>query len=257
MRCLPFSVVFLALGCSVFPETAPMVGADTGGAAGVGGTAGLGGTVNTGGAGGSGNSGGSSGAATGGAGGAAGCPAKNLTLSASRDTFIVSSPPKSTHGSEDFILIRAGSSNGTSRGLVGFDFDAVPTSASVSQATLEFRVTLNEGAVFELGAYRVKRHWNESASWDRYDSNSDWSQSGGDYEAVSAQTAVDKSTGVVSLDLTGDVTKVLDGSFQNEGWLLKPVSASGLSGERLELGSRERGSPDERPKLRLTYTDCN
>lgn len=260
-RVLLFSIGLPCAACSLFPDTAPRLGADAG-SGGIAGTTPTGGTAGTAGAGGASGSGGTGGSA-GDAGGAAGCGGQQtLTLDASRDTYIGSTPPTANHGAESILELLTFTASSGQRALVGFDLGktTLPAGAKLQKATLRLRVLLNEGATQDLGAHRLQKGWTEGgATWAKYDGSASWLKNGGDFLPPSSQVAVGPATKIgdtLDWDVTPDVAGVLEGALANEGWLVKPLVDDPLDGEKLHFVSREGADPVARPKLELVYVVC-
>jgi hypothetical protein len=237
-------------GCSLFPDTPPRVGQDGG----------AGGTVQTGGAAGSGGTAGGGGAAgtagEAGQAGAAGSCAKPEPLGATADTYILSNPPNSMHGSEAYIEVSAKSSSAASRALVRFDLSVIPSTAQVVSATLELGVVSDGAADQDVGVHHVLQDWTEEANWQKFDGSSNWNTPGGDVGATVDHVVVAASTAagtVVTWDVTDDVKGVLGGSLADTGWMLLDENPSQLNGELLRFSSRDAVDPGARPKLTVVY----
>jgi hypothetical protein len=270
----------------LFPDTAPQVADDAGsggvaasggtgltaGTAGAGGVAGTGGTVSGGGSSGGGVggtvagggaggtvAGGGTGGASGGTGGTAGCTGpQTLTVEASRDTYIVNTPPGSTHGAEVILEIATWNPFAGHRVLVAFNLGAstLPAGATLQKATLKLKVLLNDGVAQDLGAHRLTKPWTEAASWNKFDGTTVWGKEGGDFLGPTAQVAAGPTVKVgdtLSWDVTPDVAGVLGGSLGNDGWLIKPLVDDPLNGEKLQFASHQAADPVGRPKLELLY----
>ncbi len=246
----------LVAGCSLFPETPPLVGQDAGGGAGSGGAAGLAGGAGIGGVAGLAGSGGVAGADA----GDAGCgPPQTVILGASADAYIVTTPPNMPHGSETFLELQAFAPTTGHRSLVRFDLASVPAGASVQSATLKLKLVLNEGASHDVGVHQAMRDWTEGASWTKYDGSNSWANGGEfasvpvDFQVVDDNTAVGT---VVEWNVTSDVAGFVSGTLASFGWLLKDENDNALNGELLQFASREAANPVDRPKLEIKYVVC-
>lgn len=238
-----------AAGCSLYPDTAPVV--DAAGGAGSGGT----GATAGGGASGSGGAGGNSGAAQGGSGGVVCASPQTLELDAEADAFVASNQPATTHGAEDMLEL---SPNGSRRVVARFALaSALGSASAIQSARLDLTVIENKDFAETLVAHRLTRVWDEGlVTWDTAEEGVSWTVPGGDFEILgSAATSVELTTGVgakVSFDLTDEIRGFLDGT-QNEGWLVKVNAQTGQNSDRLRFASRESARIDDRPKLVISF----
>jgi hypothetical protein len=253
--------ITLLVGCSVFPDAAPRIGLDAGGAGASGSAGAAGASGSAGAAGGAAGASGSAGAAGGAAGasGSAGCPGQVILLEPSADTYIVNVPPLSVHGTKPLLEIRTYNQYAATRALVRFD--DLPAGAVVVRATLSLLLSVNEGGVHQVGAHRAQRDWAENtASWNKYDGVTDWSKPGADFAlGPTAVVTVDDSTPIgarLEWDVTSDVEQFFAGAQMNYGWVLRDDNDTELSGQRLNFPSREAAQPGDRPALRIEIEDC-
>ena len=139
----------------------------------------------------------------------------------------------------------------TARAFVQFDLSSIPSSATVSEATLRlFYDGCDSDPDVDVGIFEVMSSWAESTlSW-----NTQPSFAGSAEDIVSLACA--GATGVyVEWDITGLVQDWVSGSASNHGVAMKAVEEVGDSGRLLaEFGSRE-GTIGEQPKLVVSYTD--
>ncbi|NNJ95331.1 MAG: DNRLRE domain-containing protein [Halobacteria archaeon] len=159
--------------------------------------------------------------------------------------------------------LRVTSSSGSPRNsLVQFDLAAIPVGARVISAQLQLYHTITEtpGADAGVSVHRVSRDWVEGtksgagtadgASWDTWNGTNAWSTAGGDYDpAAVASSAITDATGDwESWDITSLAQGWLDGTFANNGLLLKGIGTVAVS-----LASKEDADPTLHPKLNITY----
>lgn len=231
----------------------------TAGAAGFGGQAGGAGGVG-------GTGGGGQGGGPAGSGGqppdASGCGGdQSLTFAAVADTYLQNTPPNQTNGQAEFLQVLAFNAFAGNRALVRFEFESsLPAGAEILDAALVLRLVLHQPASHELGVYRLTRSWVEAeATWSKPATSGAWSTPGGDFASATATLAIDASFmvgGVVSWDVTSDVTAFFDGSLSNHGWLLKHANDTAMNGEALRFGARESTTASERPQLTISYRVC-
>jgi hypothetical protein len=140
----------------------------------------------------------------------------------------------------------------TARTFARFDLSSIPSSATVSEATLRL---FYDGCDFgpdevDVGIYKVKSSWTESTlSW-----NTQPSFVGIAEDVMSLACA--GATGVyVEWDITDLVQDWVSGSASNRGVVVKAAAEVGEGGRLLaEFVSRE-GATGERPQLVVSYID--
>jgi hypothetical protein len=174
------------------------------------------------------------------------------TLPATADSWVDGQNPGSTlGGSESTLWVVDYTSPRTARSFVRFNLSSIPSSATISQATLRL---FYDGCDFgpaqaDVGVYQVTSPWEESTlSWNTQPS---FSGVGEDVVSLGCSGA----TGVyVEWDITGLVRDWVGGSAANRGVVVKATSETG-EGARLHagFGSRERAI-GQQPKLLVSYT---
>ena len=146
--------------------------------------------------------------------------------------------------------------------LVQFDLPAIPAGARVLSAELQLYHNYTDTAGADAGAdvHRVNRDWVEGtkagtgtadgATWDTWDGSSAWTTAGGDYDASAvAGSSITAATGDwASWDITTLAQGWLDGSFPNNGLLLK-----GTGTVNVGFASKENTDPALHPRLNITY----
>jgi len=182
-----------------------------------------------------------------------------ITISTNADTYI--SNGNSNEGTRTFLRVRR---TGDTRTLVRFDQAAINAAVSggtLQSATLRFFIEDNSeswGTGREIDTHRVLQNWTELGAThncpiDTNTSNgsADCAVQWGGGNFVSLATAsylqTDGLVGLVSLDVTADVSAFIGGT-NNFGWIVKKrdESASGT----IEYTSRE-GTANQEPKLIL------
>lgn len=178
--------------------------------------------------------------------------AGSVTMQVAADTYVTAAAADREHGRATTLQV---SKSGPSRALVSFDLSpltaALAGGSQLVSAQLELSIARNANnwgaAGRPVGVYALTMPWSEgAATWDcPIDTNLDNRQpdcaapwSGGAFAAAPTATALitRAMTGVVDLDVTGDVAAMLAGTA-NDGWLLKKVDET-LSG-RIDFTSKE------------------
>lgn len=203
--------------------------------------------------------------------------AQTVTLTADRDNTIYAESNSTSNGAGDFIFAgTSGASNGGARrrALVHFDLSAIPTTATVTSATLVLNCNKTAANAGGVAAHKVNAAWGEGtsnanqnegqgaaattndATWShRLYPGTAWSTAGGAFVATASASQASVSTGQVSLSgtpLMADVQSFLTTPANNFGWIL--LGTETANSTALRFGSGEHADPDEQPKLIVTYT---
>jgi len=187
--------------------------------------------------------------------------AETLTLPAVADTYISEHflGPNGTEGTmvtgtQGFMAGMA-----MNRGLIKFDFSAIPAGARVTSASLQTLVVNSANGAgpnsFEL--HRVLRPWNEGQStWTlRLAPDQNWGSPGAaegtDYSSTISGLVTGSGLGSYTFsstpEMVADVTAWITNSSSNQGWLVRTVDES-ISPSGRRFSSREGASG---PKLIL------
>lgn len=124
------------------------------------------------------------------------------------------------------------------RTLWKFDLSSIPSNATINSAWIEGSyeaTTDSSGTGIFISAYRMTSNWtNSSATWNNSGGNS------ADYTSTPSATnnmncgSSNSPTSVFLtgcyLDVTGDVQKIVNGTYPNYGWMLQLANESGATG---------------------------
>ena len=157
------------------------------------------------------------------------------------DTRFTSAEATTNRGTEDYLLIgyRA-SDTAPRRSLVKADFSSLLGKKIISAKFYLYCYNPVGTTSGTVAMYRSKRAWVETqATWNRYITGVDWGTAGG-YSTTDSDTtavegfissrAIDAAEGVGWKEFTLDLnllTPMIDGSFTNNGFILKVGSESG------------------------------
>ena len=206
-----------------------------------------------------------------------------LTIGAIKDnTLFESEPGNISDGSGPHLYVgRGGLAAGGAirRGLIAFDFSALPAGATISAVELTVNVSRKApgSAPETIGLHRVTRNWGAGAS----DSGSpggfgapalvgdatwttpffgaavpiDWTTDGGDFVVLaSGARAVDdfgKYTFPSTAQLVADTQAWFNNPATNFGWLLKGDESQQSTARRID--SADNFDPSARPSLTITF----
>ena len=179
------------------------------------------------------------------------------------DTMLLSDTATTNYGTNANIAV--GESNAAaqiSRSLIKFDLSSIPSNATISSATLSlwFKTDLS-AAARTLSIYRCKRAWTEAgATWNKYDGTNNWQTAGADgaddrdssatgTASISAAETLNTEK-QISLDVA-EVTKLIDGTYSNNGWVLR-VDTENY--DQYYYHSSSSTTAEYRPKLVIEYS---
>ncbi len=171
------------------------------------------------------------------------------------DTTLDAARPQTPLGLEQALHV---SSDGSRVALLRFDTTLLPSSARVQQATLGLYVSSPASQALEVTVYGMARPWlAEGATWLGPQGDETWAIPGADGPGsdrtpypLDAAT-ISPGTRWVSLDVTDLVEAWLHDSLSNDGLVVK---GSGEAEAVYALASAECATPDQRPRLTITYT---
>jgi hypothetical protein len=181
-----------------------------------------------------------------------------VTLNASADAQI---KYNADNGGADTELQIYVSGSPERRVVTKFDLSSIPAGKTITQATLR----LNCYAVYNTVTGEVHRstkqwiegtgNYNYSATdgvtWTRYDSSSNWTTAGGDYDTTVSGTATISTTGWQEWTITDLVQSWYNGTYTNNG--LELVQPSNNYYAYALFRSREYSDSSLRPQLVVTY----
>jgi len=185
------------------------------------------------------------------------------TVYASHDTYIDKSSDTGL-GIDPLIVVRRWTSSLIMRGLIRFPSSQLPDSGStIISARLELYVVAAVGISSILAVHKIQqspaRNWDVNSKWSKYNGNSNWTTSGGDFEATATDTytmdnVIDAGT-YISLDVTSDVQNFVNDTTKNFGWILKHNDESGTDQATWYFGSLQEITLGEaRPRLIINST---
>jgi hypothetical protein len=147
------------------------------------------------------------------------------------------------------------------RGLLRFDFSALPTNAVIENASLRLRLIQaprGAGPDTPFRLHRVLKPWGAEASWAKASSNLEWATAGGaanvDYTTngipmTFVSGSADYSFGTTN-EMAADLSAWLQNPAKNYGWFLINDREDLLATAR-HFGSSESGNP---PELFIRYS---
>lgn len=183
-----------------------------------------------------------------------------LGLRASRDTYITGEFPNQNFGSLGEVQLSLLRDGPFKNALVGFDLQAIPTSAIVTEARLFLfsRNIFGEGRI-PLWVYGLKRDWEElSATWRRASADETWEQSGAmgasDRDEVGIQGSFVDGPQIdyYEWDVRSLVQEWVNGTRRNDGFLVTPLGGT-TTFIKLGFYSREYREFALIPFLALVY----
>ncbi len=159
------------------------------------------------------------------------------------------------------------------RGLLRFDFSAIPAGSTITGVTLTLTCTRSISLAEEVSLHRSLVSWGEGASnalgeggrgapaqpgdatWlHRFSDATAWTSTGGDFvAAASATTAVSGNGRYIwaSAGMISDVQGWLNDASGNYGWFV--LGAESITGSAKRFATRENTDATLRPTLEVSY----
>jgi len=166
------------------------------------------------------------------------------------DTYIYDVDPTVARGAETTIVQDKNTSD-ERRSLLQFDLSAIPPTATISSAELQFYVDA-EGQGFTM--HLMLKPWDElitySSNGGHFNADDDDAQS----SANVTWPGNDGFTGSITLSVpAATIQNWVNDSMDNNGWLMIATHAD----DGQQLRSSEHGTQSDRPKLTIEYTQTN
>lgn len=183
------------------------------------------------------------------------------TLLASKDTYISDNNQGANYGTAGQIQIdiSGGADLGKERIMLQFDLSSIPANATITNAELLMNATNHSGSsTVTVNVHEVTKVWHEGgasggsgqANWDERTGDSDWDNSGGDYNNAAVASSNVTGTGLHSWNLTSTVQAWSSGSSQNRGVII----GSPQSGGDVFTYLSAEGSATNGPRLVVSYS---
>lgn len=181
------------------------------------------------------------------------------------DAFMNSGAATTNNGTH--VEIYAGENNTNTsvyRGLIKFAPTNLPTGTQIDSATLALTVSTDLSSnARTLNAYRMLIAWVEGeVTWNKRNATTDWATAGcnltTEVEAASSGSVAFTATEAVGTtkSISLDATKtqaMLDGSFTNNGWMLRMDTETN---DAYGMDSSSSATAGERPKFTLVIDDA-
>jgi hypothetical protein len=163
-----------------------------------------------------------------------------VEITAEADSYVDSSSPEATHGSDTSIVASYSDTSGTTRYVyLKYPFSSIPSTASIESASLKLYVFDTDESTFVM--YLVSSSWSESTvNWNNKPSEGD-ALTSSSFSAGSYNTVTDSS-------ITSAVQNWVDGTATNYGLVIR--KASGAEGNVTFLS---RHNSSNKPMLRVQY----
>src|SRR5581483_11993401 len=176
-------------------------------------------------------------------------------LGAGQDTYIQLQNPSLNYGAATSLVVDRETTD-LQRALLFFNVSAIPTTATVTSATLEMQST-QIGGTLNISVYELLRAWTEgsgngtadAANWTESAPGTNWTSPGADFVAGAVANLNTNTTGQHSWDLTSLVQAWVSGAKTNYGIIV--ASPDGGGNLTATYDSSEGTTP---PRLVITYS---
>jgi hypothetical protein len=172
------------------------------------------------------------------------------TLYATADADVLQGSPNTNFGDSKSLWVGYDHCvpQKVARGLIKFDVSAIPAGTSITQATL--RLYLGSSCDYAnrshtVQVYRTSGNWAEMSVT--------WNSKPGYAEGYGSSSLRSLGWGWYSFDVTGLVQGWVNGSFANQGLMLRGPESSGSSSARLGFETRENSGTTYDPHIVITY----
>ena len=194
-----------------------------------------------------------------------------VSLTASADTYISANNTDYNNGGNTQLHVDGDTDTNRRSTLIMWDLSSIPSTSTISAASLQLYVEDTSSLVFNL--YNMRRSWVEgtssrassstSANWNTYDGSNSWGTVGAastsadrfDTNLWGADTSTFASTGSKTVSLDSDGLAVIQGwvagSLSNYGLIMQ--NYSGTTNDAVYFTSREGTTAANQPKLNVTY----
>jgi len=174
-------------------------------------------------------------------------PTTCALATSARDAAVDSALVNQPFGTDPELQVQSGALE-TRRVLVGFDLAAcaIPTTARVTSATLELRMTSAPVATRTYVVHRVRAAWSEATVT--------WATQPAVAAASTATLASGTASGVqLAWDVTADAQASVADPASDHGWRVSDAAEGALVIVSARFASREHAEPAQRPRLVVTY----
>ena len=188
------------------------------------------------------------------------------------------------NGGGEFLHVGRDAGGGIKRILLRFDLSGIPAGSTIDDATLTLYNSRTQASTFPADLHRLTNDWTEGPSnplgnegspsqaepgdvnwifrsYEPGGTGPQWDTWGGDFVPTpSASTPVggqDQYYHWNSAGLTADIQAWLDGSADNNGWIMIGTETGSAARTSKRFDSRTNPIEAQRPALSITYTEGN
>jgi len=183
--------------------------------------------------------------------------------SVSRDTYLDQANSSTNYGAATPITVKT-SSGANRRVLVRMSGGSLPPSGSaVKSGSLSLYMSTAPTSSRTYGAYRItNNNWTEGtgtagsgATWNLYDGVTTWTTAGGDFNGTATATSATGTSSAVRItwNILADVQGWVNGTYSNNGTLIKDQTESSSTAYTASFSSREDATTTNRPQLTVSY----
>ncbi|MCX5692041.1 MAG: DNRLRE domain-containing protein [Planctomycetota bacterium] len=200
-----------------------------------------------------------------------------INLAAAKDNTLIEDAAGSLSNAKGSYFYSGRTASGLlRRGLLAFDFSAIPAGSTINSVQLTLHVSRAASGSEVYGLHVMTGNWGEGtsnsdgslgggsgaaastgdATWtSAFKGGAAWATLGGDFNLVPSVTRSVVGTGSYAFTgtaMAADVQQWLSNPASNFGWALLGNEADASTAKRFD--SRENATPSFRPSLVVTYT---
>ena len=197
-----------------------------------------------------------------------------VSIPANKDNSIYEANTGNSNGAGDSFVAGTTGSGSKNRALISFDIAGnIPSGATISNASLQIYLSqtsvgpkthllhkLNQGwgegtSVASASGQGIAATTNDATWLNNFYPSSNWSTSGGSFNAVASASTLVNGIGFYAWSSPGmasDIQAWLNTPANNFGWLLKSDETSSQQAKR--YSSRENATVANRPALTVSYS---
>ena len=184
---------------------------------------------------------------------------RTIQTSGVRDSYLYAGGATNNYGVQERMTVCGYADTAATnvmRGIIRFDTASIPTTATLTKATLwlySYDATQTKGSSGFYGAYPLTKDWTEAGvTWSTTNGSAGWTTPGGDFDATPDGTSRKQGTASTwyNFDVSNRVQTWITAPAGNFGWVIKCTDENLHNQDRFYQTDTVNGT--YRPKLVIT-----